>query len=269
MSTSRSRSVKKKPSSDQLTTFEEYRKRQFTLAEEMHLIYNVDKDLAYKLIQYCQMLPTPGTGDVISENMFMAQLGYRFGITSRFHLQCVYEAVLRKADGVIRVRDLVRLLCIFYSDNLDIKINFVFSVYDITSDGVLTHYELYQLLRTAVMQVDQDDESLGDEPVDDLIDLVRNLLDRNKDGKISLEEYRNYVKDNILFIQLFGQVLPSDVDLNQFRSLLFSKDDAEIKIYFRNERRRCFKVPPIPSESEKNSIFRQLYSVDLDLVDFL
>ncbi|GFS18377.1 EF-hand calcium-binding domain-containing protein 1 [Elysia marginata] len=248
------------------TSFDEYRRQQSAWADELIKYTGVDKHLIMKFMQYAQALPAPEKPDVIGEQLFKAQMGYRFGITSRFHLQCMYEAARRRCvSGVMRVQDYVKLLCMFHSTNLDIKIDFVFSVYDINNDGVLEYRELYQLLGTAVMQLD-DDSQCGDS-VKELIEIALQMVDNNRDGRISLEEYRDYVKDNILFIQLFGQVLPGDYELQEFVTILEKMSDTHLKDYFQDERRRCLNTPLLKNKTDLN--MRSLYSINLDLSDIL
>ncbi|GFN98091.1 hypothetical protein PoB_002459700 [Plakobranchus ocellatus] len=49
------------------------------------------KELIKKIFLYAQTLPSPGKPDVIGETVFKAQMGFRFGISSTFHLQIIYE----------------------------------------------------------------------------------------------------------------------------------------------------------------------------------
>ena len=50
------------------------------------------------------MLPAPEKPGIISEMVFKAQMGHRFGVTSPFHLQCMYEGMNggRKVDEIER-----------------------------------------------------------------------------------------------------------------------------------------------------------------------
>ncbi|GFR87043.1 EF-hand calcium-binding domain-containing protein 1 [Elysia marginata] len=188
-----------------MSTFKEIRKRANALAQEISLFTGVKKSLVLNVIHYAKQLPRPGNPDCIDELIFMAQMNVRFGITSKFHIQLIYDAVKDKKLKYLRVADYVKMVCIFYSDDLTLKVDFVFSIYDYGGDGNIQTHEMNMLLRTTIVSVGDEEP---EEQLKELIDIVINLMDTNQDGKISVDEFRDYVRNDILYIQLLGQVLP-------------------------------------------------------------
>nr|CAH7726903.1 unnamed protein product [Callosobruchus chinensis] len=49
-----------------------------------------------------------------------------------------------------------------------------------------------------------------DDSVKDLVDIVMRKMDKDKDGKVSLEDYQKNVEDEPLLLEAFGKCLPSD-----------------------------------------------------------
>lgn len=68
--------------------------------------------------------------------------------------------------------------------------------------------------------VKQPQEEDPDEGVKELVELVLKKLDRDKDGKVSFEDFTEAVQEEPLFLEAFGQCLPSDNAVIAFLSTL-------------------------------------------------
>lgn len=64
------------------------------------------------------------------------------------------------------------------------------------------------LNRNSLIKQPQDEDP--DEGVKDLIEIVLRKLDKDKDGKISLEDYRQSVLEEPLLLEAFGRCLPNE-----------------------------------------------------------
>ncbi|CAG4977146.1 unnamed protein product [Parnassius apollo] len=82
-----------------------------------------------------------------------------------------------------------------------------FSVYDLNADGFITRDEMFLLLKNSLLKQPGDEDP--DEGVRDLVELVLKKLDVDKDGKVSLDDYRQAVEQEPLLLEAFGQCLPS------------------------------------------------------------
>ncbi|GFS02691.1 EF-hand calcium-binding domain-containing protein 1, partial [Elysia marginata] len=169
-----------------MSTFDEIRRITNALAKDVSDFTGVKASLVVNVIQYARRLSRPTNPDVIEELVFIAQMGQRFGITSLFHVKLMFDAIRIKDTKLVRVEEYVKLICIFYSKNLDVKIDFVFSVYDFYHDHQISPNEMTALLKTAIVSSGEDDAV---EQLKELIEMVLLEFDSDKDGLISLEEF--------------------------------------------------------------------------------
>lgn len=61
-----------------------------------------------------------------------------------------------------------------------------------------------------------------DESVKDLVDTVMRKLDKDKDGKVSMDDYKKTVEEEPLLIEAFGRCLPSEKSKLTFLTTLKS-----------------------------------------------
>jgi hypothetical protein len=59
-----------------------------------------------------------------------------------------------------------------------------------------------------------------DEGVKDLVELVLRKLDRDRDGKISLQDFQTAVREESLLMEAFGQCLPTGSACRSFMATL-------------------------------------------------
>lgn len=239
-----------------MATFDEMRRLTSTLAKEVSDLTGVKISLVVNVIQYSRQLIDPVNPDVIDELVFIAQMGHRFGITSLFHIKLMFDAVRIKDTKLIRLEEYVKVICIFYSQKLDVKIDFVFSVYDFYHDKHISQKEMMALLKTSIVSSGEDDP---EESLKELIDMVMLEFDIDRDGLISLEEFRCLVHKNKLYMQLLGQVLPHKTIINKFMDSLKNKTPLAVKNLFLYERTDCLFVP------RRMRPMDALYPVILDL----
>ncbi|BFZ14039.1 hypothetical protein BsWGS_17079 [Bradybaena similaris] len=170
----------------------------------------LDYTLVDKVMTYTECLKSP-TSHEISMNINNCRGGSRKSVT---------------------VEEYSRMICIFLTSDVDIKINFVFDVYDLDSDGLLTKLEVHTLLMTTISQAgDEQDEMLKD-----LIEIVMKVVDRDGSGTIDLSEFRDLVKKDVLYIELLGQVIPDDTGIQMFKNSFLKKTDKQMKDFFARER---------------------------------
>lgn len=59
-----------------------------------------------------------------------------------------------------------------------------------------------------------------EESVKDLVDIIMRKLDKDKDGKVSLQDYKLSIAEEPLLLQAFGTCLPSDRAKETFLSTM-------------------------------------------------
>ncbi|XP_060804454.1 calaxin [Amyelois transitella] len=110
-------------------------------------------------------------------------------------------------EGALKFEAWVRGLSILLKGTDEERTAHCFAVYDLNSDGFITRDEMFLLLKNALLKQPGDEDP--DEGVRDLVELVLKKLDVDKDGSVSLDDYRQAVEQEPLLLEAFGQCLPT------------------------------------------------------------
>ncbi|XP_059162780.1 calaxin-like [Physella acuta] len=220
----------------------------------------LDVGLVENILQYAQQLPKQKGGD-IDLLVFMAQMSKQFELNSTFLIQSMFESLKKPKASMMTVEEYCRCVCLFLSDNLEIKMDYVFNVYDINRDGSLEWTELYTLLRPCILSTESEDsETDVEDSLRDLIDIVIKITDLDNNGQIDCTEFKKLVKSNILYLQFLGPCLPLEQVADNFKAKMIGKTPYQIKLEFADERHISLcEIKIAPEESQ------QLYPVPLDL----
>ncbi|GFR62763.1 EF-hand calcium-binding domain-containing protein 1 [Elysia marginata] len=189
-----------------MATFDELRKRTKQMSEKVAKLTGVEESIALNVIMYAKNLTSPSNPDVIDKLVFIAQLCTRFGMSSLFFIDIIFASMKGKSCSHLKLEEYVRMICVFLSSDISVKIEYVFNCYDIHQDGRLDQREAHALLMSSIIMSSDDQDN--DDQVKDLIDIVMAMTDINSDGVITLEEFAGFVQGNILCIELLGSVLP-------------------------------------------------------------
>ncbi|GFS08677.1 EF-hand calcium-binding domain-containing protein 1 [Elysia marginata] len=206
---------------------------------------------------YAKTLAPPDHPDVIDKVVFIAQMCSRFGMSSMFLIDLIFESLKVKGCPYVKLEEYVRMICVFLTTDITIKINYVFRCYDSHRDGHLDYLTIHTLLTSSVITSSDDHDN--EDHVRELFDLVLAMSDKNNDGAISLEEFSDLVHRDILCIELLGSVLPLPKPLNSFLVLIKGKPQHAVSFYFANERENCLQAPHLPPHEDG------LYPVRLEL----
>ncbi|XP_022915106.1 calaxin [Onthophagus taurus] len=131
--------------------------------------------------------------DIVTEDMMMDRIF------------CVWD---KTNSGLITPESWFLGLNIFLRGTLAEQTDFCFFVYDLNADGFITKDEMFQLLKNCLIKQPQDEDP--DEGVKDLVEIILRKLDKDKDGKVSLDDYRTSVKEEPLLLEAFGRCLPNE-----------------------------------------------------------
>ncbi|KAJ4747822.1 Calcineurin B-like protein [Rhynchospora pubera] len=100
----------------------------------------------------------------------------------------------RKRNGVIEFGEFVRSLNIFHPDTPKLeKINFAFRLYDLRNTGFIEREELKEIF---LALLNESDISLSDDMVELIVHKTFEQADLNGDGKIDLEEWKEFASQN-------------------------------------------------------------------------
>ncbi|XP_075166111.1 calaxin-like [Haematobia irritans] len=100
----------------------------------------------------------------------------------------------------------VKLFSVFMSNKLEQKMKFAFEIYDVGGTGALTR-EIVTLAVEKFFTGDDEDEI--NELRSDMVDLIFNKFDVDKDGIISYDDYSTVVTKQPMLLEFLGQCFPN------------------------------------------------------------
>jgi len=121
-----------------------------------------------------------------------SELMNQTGITDEFMKDLMFKTFDLNSDGKIDAKEFILGMSILTRGTAEEKLEFAFKMYDLNSDGFISREEMTQIVQSlhrmlGMIIIAGTDEEL--EP-DAVVDLMFREMDENKDGRISLEEYK-------------------------------------------------------------------------------
>jgi len=156
-----------------------------------------------------------------NRNQFREILHKTFSLTEDLLMDRVFRVFDRNSDSLIDDIEWVEGLAIFLRGDLEDKINYTFSVYDLNGDGHISREEMFQLLKTSLVR--QPTEEDPDEGVKDLVELALKKIDLDHDSKISKPDFRDSVIAEPLLLEAFGPCLPDEQAAEKFLEEMFAE----------------------------------------------
>ncbi|XP_052750196.1 calaxin isoform X2 [Galleria mellonella] len=124
-------------------------------------------------------------------------------------------------EGALKFEAWVKGLSKLLRGTVEERIAHCFAVYDLNNDGCISKDEMFLLLKNSLLKQPGDEDP--DEGVRELVELVLKKLDVDKDGRVSIEDYRAAVDQEPLLLEAFGQCLPTKRQATAFLKTLNSK----------------------------------------------
>lgn len=230
----------------------------------------IPKPMVANILTYVKQLPKSGS-EYIDKSIFIAQLFKTFGLSDQSLIERIHQVMSQKVRGIedrlaVTIEDFARLICIYVTDVINIKVDFVFRVYNVAgkNDGVLTSRDIYYKLKPMVQYTSllAENPDAEEENAKEIVDLTMNMIDINKDSAIEYSEFLNTVMRNPLMLECFGPSFPPRSNLEDFKEVI-KRSELEVSAKYRNERRRSLGYPV--STQRIDDLIQRYYPVRLEL----
>ncbi|XP_041867809.1 EF-hand calcium-binding domain-containing protein 1 [Melanotaenia boesemani] len=166
--------------------------------------------------------PSPGkAAHCLERGMFRGIMHNIFGLTDDIIMEGIFRIFDKDNDGFITVEEWIVGLSIFLRGTLDEKIKFCFQVYDLNGDKYISREEMFHMLKNSIIR--QPTEEDPDEGIKDLVDITFKKMDHDLDGRLSLEDFENAVREENLLLEAFGTCFPDPMTIQMFEHHVFQE----------------------------------------------
>ncbi|CAL5214966.1 unnamed protein product [Lathyrus oleraceus] len=123
----------------------------------------------------------------------------------------VFDMFDIKCNGVIEFGEFVRSLSIFHpraSD--DKKIEFAFKLFDLGKTGYIEHSELKEMV---LATLNESEVTISDDIVESIVEKTMKEVDSKGDGKIDMEEWKEYAAKNPSLLKIMTLQYLKDITM--------------------------------------------------------
>ncbi|XP_042069590.1 EF-hand calcium-binding domain-containing protein 1-like [Haplochromis burtoni] len=101
---------------------------------------------------------------------------------------------------------------------------YCFSMYDLNGDNAISREEMLDFLKERLIRRPNEDP---DEGIKDLVEIILKKMDYDLDANVSFKYFEKVVKDENLFLELFGHCLPDFRRVEVFEGSVFQEQMEE------------------------------------------
>ncbi|XP_069111089.1 calaxin-like [Argopecten irradians] len=142
----------------------------------------------------------------MDRSMFRDVLYNYFSMTDDVLLDRVFRAFDKDSDNYINVEEWVNGMSVFLRGNREEHTRFCFCAYDLNGDSYISREEMFQLLKTSLSRTSTDEDQ--DESIKELVEITLKKMDADHDGRVSFDDYKKGIEEDILMLEFLGPCLP-------------------------------------------------------------
>ncbi|KAA3674813.1 uncharacterized protein DEA37_0003840 [Paragonimus westermani] len=140
---------------------------------------------------------------------------FPYGEPSRF-AEHVFRSFDRNHDGVIDFREFLSTISVTSRGDLNAKLRWAFTMYDLDSDGFISRQDLCDVLSSIYALIGSTIKLPEDETTPERrLDKIFNQMDVDHDGRLSFDEFADGLKSDKLLFQLLTMNVQSRSSMDQ------------------------------------------------------
>jgi len=155
-------------------------------------------------------------GKKLERSHFRDVLHQKFNMTEDILMDRVFKAFDKDSDSIVGLNEWVEGLAVILRGTLPEKIQYAFEVFDLNGDGHISREEMFQMLKSCLIK--QPSEEDPDEGIKDIVEITLKKMDKDHDGRVSLADFDQSVREEPLLLEVFGQCFPDEQSIEEFES---------------------------------------------------
>jgi len=169
-------------------------------------------------------------GKKLERSHFRDVLHQKFNMTEDILMDRVFKAFDKDSDSIVGLNEWIEGLAVILRGTLPEKIQYAFEVFDLNGDGHISREEMFQMLKSCLIK--QPSEEDPDEGIKDIVEITLKKMfacfaspcyqtsqqDKDHDGRVSLADFDQSVREEPLLLEVFGQCFPDEQSIEEFES---------------------------------------------------